>query len=153
MSDRLADAFKFQGRLGRDGQRRLELKLGMIVVLAWVTPIGLLIAGAPRAWAWLPFLALPPVGVAFVAAGVRRLHDVGLSAGMEFVRGVGFLIMVLGPLAVASLTPDLPEPFGWVLVSFSAISFIVAVGRNLTGGRPEWGPGDPGPNRFGPPPE
>ena len=30
---------------------------------------------------------------------------------------------------------------------------VVAVGRNMTGGRPEWGPGDPGPNRFGPPPE
>lgn len=153
MSDRLADAFDFQGRLGRDDQRRLELKLGVIAVLAWVTPIALLMAGAPRALAWLPFLALPPAGVAFVAAGVRRLHDVGLGARMEFVRGAGFLIMVLGPLAAAILIPDLPEPFGWVLVGFSAIIFIVALGRNLTGGRPEWGPGDPGPNRFGPPPE
>ena len=77
----------------------------------------------------------------------------GLSARMEFFRGVGFLTLVLGPLAAAILTPDLPEPFGWVLVGFSAITFIVAIGRNMTGGRPEWGPGDPGPNRFGPPPE
>jgi uncharacterized membrane protein YhaH (DUF805 family) len=153
MSDRLADAFDFQGRLGRGGRRRLELKLGVILVLAVMTPIALLIAGVPRALAWIPFLALPPAGVAFLAASVRRLHDVGLSAGMEFVRGFGFLIIVLGPLAAAILMPDLPPPYGWVLVGFPIAALIVASFRNLTGGRPEWGPGDPGPNRFGPPPE
>lgn len=153
MSDRLADAFDFRGRLGRSAKRRLELKPGVILVLATMTPIALLIGGAPRAWAWLPFLAVPPAGAAFLAASIRRLHDVGLSARMEFFRRAGFLVMALGPLAAAILMPDLPETVWWLLIGFSAVTFIVAVGRDLAGGRPEWGPGDPGPNRYGPPPE
>ena len=153
MSDRLANAFDFHGRLGRTGRARLELKLVLIAVPVTMSPIGLLIAGIPRAWAWLPFLLLPPVLVAFVAASVRRLHDVGLSARMEFVRSLGFLIMVLAPLTAVFLVPDVPEPFIWILVGVSVVTLIVGALRNPFWARPEWGPGDPGPNRFGPPPE
>ena len=151
MSDRLIDAFDFRGRLGRKGRRRLELKLSAVVVLAWTAAIFMLIFGAPRLVAGLALLPLPAVGLALIAAGVRRLHDVGLSARAEFAKGLALLIMLVGPLIVAALTPDLPEPVLWALVGLSAAVFVGSVCVSIVRGRPEWGPGDPGPNRYGPP--
>lgn len=152
MSDRLLDAFDFRGRLGRDGRRRLELKLTLVVILAWVGAILMLMSGAPRALAGLALLPLPAAAVAFVGAGVRRLHDVGLSARTEALKDLGALCLLVGPLIAAAVRPDLPEPAVWALVGLSAATFIALVGVNVVRGRPEWGPGDPGPNRYGPPP-
>lgn len=122
------------------------------MILAWTSAILMLMSGAPRLLAGLALLPLPAAGLAFVAVAVRRLHDVGRSARAEFVKGMGVLVALAGPLIAAGVTPDLPEPALWALVSLSAAVFIACVGMNVVRGRPEWGPGDPGPNRYGPPP-
>ena len=149
MSDRLVDAFDFNGRLGRSGLRRLELKLMAVAIAGGLAPLFLLLGGAPRAIAWLPLGILPVIAVAGAAAGVRRLHDVGRDARPEWLKSFGVFVVVLGPAFAMLAFPDLPEPLVWALLGVSAAILVIAAFR----GRPEWGPGDPGPNRFGPPPE
>lgn len=153
MSDRLVDAFDFHGRLSRNGSRRLAARLMAVALVGWLAPLFLLMAGAPRFIAWLPFSLLPLIAVAGVAASVRRLHDVGRDARLEWLKRLGALILTLGltlaPVFAILAVPDLPAWAVWSLLGVSAAIFVAAVFR----GRPEWGPGDPGPNRFGPPPE
>lgn len=149
MFNRVLDAFDFHGRLSRNGSRRLAAKLMALAVVGWLAPLLLLMGGAPKILAWLPYSLLPLIAVAGAAAGVRRMHDVGRDARFEWLKRLGVLILTLGPVLVILAVPNLPAWVVWVLLSLSAAIFVAVVFR----GRPEWGPGDPGPNRFGPPPE
>jgi len=149
MSDRLGDAFDFHGRLGRKGSRRLAVKLMVIALAGWLAPLFLLLGGAPRIIAWLPFSLLPVIALAGVAAGVRRLHDVGRDAHLEWLKSGGVMMLTLAPVIAILALPDLPSWVIWTLLGVSAAIFVAAVIRR----RPELGPGDPGPNRFGPAPE
>lgn len=149
MAERLIDAFDFNGRLSRSGARRLEARLAAFAVAGCLAPLLLLLGGAPKGIAWLPFGILPVIALAGAAAGVRRLHDVGRDARLEWLKSLGVLVLMAGPVVVVLAFPGLPEPVVWTLLGVSAAILVTAALR----GRPEWGPGDPGPNRFGPPPE
>ena len=55
------------------------------------------------------------------------------------------------PVGVAISFPNLPEPVLWGLAGFSGVALLARLFiRDLTW--TEWRRGDPGPNRFGPPP-
>lgn len=149
MTGRPVDVFDFNGRLSRSGSRRLAVQLTAFWIAGWLAPLFLLLGGAPRAVAWLPLCVFPFLLVAEAAAGVRRLHDVGRDARSEGLKSLGVFAMILGPLGAVLALPGLPEPLLWTLLGTSAAILAAAAFR----GRPERGPGDPGPNRFGPPPE
>ena len=153
MSDRLADAFDFRGRISFVGRERLSRKLGALMVPTVAGPLVLLIVGVPRAVAVTPFVLLLPLMVALFAADVRRIHDVNQHAHIVYARSVFGLALVLGPLLAAAFTPDIPDWGRIALVGLSAVVGLVTTIQGFARAPIEWRRGDPGPNRFGPPPE
>ncbi len=151
MSDRLADTFNFKGRLSRGGQRRIQYKLLAFALVGWVAPLLLLIAGAPGVLAMIPFVILPIVALGLVAAAVRRFHDVDLHAHREMLIYILGTATVIGPFVIIAMVPDLPQPIAYGLMGLSVLTLLAGFMANLRG-RPEWGPGDPDTNEFGPPP-
>ena len=153
MSDRLADAFDFRGRLSFVGRERLSRKLGGLIVASVAGSLLLLVVGVPRAVAVAPLILIPPLLVALFVADVRRIHDVNQHAHIVYARAVFGLALVLGPLLAAAFTPDIPD---WARIALVGLSVTVGIVTSIQGfGRQpiEWRRGDPGPNRFGPPPE
>ena len=152
MSDRLANAFDFSGRLSRGGRARLERKVMLIGSLGVVGPVFLLTIGTPRPVAAVPALLLIPLLMALAASGVRRLHDVGRHAHRVYLKRLVRLAITITPLGIAGAFPALPIPVLWSLVGLSGVALLASLFiRDL--GWTEWRRGDPGPNRFGPPPE
>lgn len=152
MSDRLANAFDFRGRLSFVGRQRLERKLLAVALIPFVGCAALIMLNL-RQWAALPFLLLVPLPIALVAAHVRRLHDLGLGAGAVSIRHFLVLILIATPVAAALLVTELPD---WARLALAAVSVVVVVAtalRSLFVLPLDWRRGDPGPNRFGPPPE
>ena len=153
MSDRLADAFDFRGRLSFVGRERLTRKLGALMVASVAVPLLLLVGGVPRAVAAAPLVLILPILVALFAADVRRIHDVNQHAHIVYARSAFGLALVLGPLLAAAFTPDIPD---WARIALVGLSAVVGLVTTIQGfGRQpiEWRRGDPGPNRFGPPPD
>lgn len=151
MSDRLAKAFDFSGRLSFAGRARLERKLLLIFVLSLAGPIFLLMIGKPPI-AGAMALLLVPVVIGLAASGVRRLHDVGHDAHRVYLKRLVWLAIVAAPVAVAISRPDLPEQIRWGLTGTSGVAALIGLFlRDLTW--TEWLRGEPGPNRFGPAPE
>ncbi|MEY4555190.1 MAG: hypothetical protein RL093_309 [Pseudomonadota bacterium] len=153
MSDRLADAFDFRGRISFVGRERLTRKLGVLLVVSVAGPLLLLAFGVPRAVAVVPFVLIPPLLVALFAADVRRIHDVNQHAHIVYARSVFGLALVLGPLVAAAFTPDIPD---WARIALVGLSVAVGIVTSIQGfarAPIEWRRGDPGANRFGPPPE
>jgi uncharacterized membrane protein YhaH (DUF805 family) len=151
MSDRLANAFDFQGRLSFVGRQRLERKLLLIAMPGVVGPIFLLMIGVPRAVAAAAALLLAPALIGLVAANVRRLHDVGRHAHRVHLKRWFWLLIISTPVGVALTFPDLPEPARWGLAGVSGVALLASLFiPDMTW--TEWRRGDPGPNRFGPPP-
>lgn len=152
MSDRLAKAFDFSGRLSFAGRQRLERKLLLIAGLSIAGPVFLFMIGAPPLVGGLAALLFVPVVIGSVAANVRRLHDVGRDAHRVYLKRLVWLAIAAAPVAVAISRPDLPEPIRWGLAGTSGVATLVGLFiRDLTW--TEWLRGDPGPNRFGPAPE
>lgn len=153
MSDRLADAFDFRGRISFAGRERLTRKLGALMVASVAGALLLLTFGVPRAVAAAPFALVPPLLVALFAADVRRIHDVNQHAHIVYARAAFGLALVLGPLLAAAFTPDIP---GWARIALVGMSAVVGIVTSIQGfarAPIEWRRGDPGPNRFGPPTE
>ena len=144
--------FDFRGRLTRSDMIRLERKALFAAMLGIVAPVLLLIFGVPPALALLPALVLIPIMVAGAALNFRRLHDVGRHAHRVYAKRVVFCAALAVPLAAIIALPGLSEPAAWTLIGVTlgalVMSFFV---RDL--GLTEWRRGDPGPNRFGPPPD
>jgi hypothetical protein len=153
MSDRLADAFDFRGRLSFVGRERLSRKLTALTIPVIVGPLFLLVFGMPRAVALTPLILLPPLLVAFVAADMRRIHDVNQHAHIVYGRAVLGLTLVLGLLLTGLFIPDIPDWTRISLVGLSAVVWLAATIRGFARLPIEWRRGDPGPNRFGPPPK
>jgi uncharacterized membrane protein YhaH (DUF805 family) len=152
MSDRLANAFDFRGRLSFVGRQRLERKLLLIALPGVVGPIFLLIVGVSPPIAGAAALFLIPAVVGLAAANVRRLHDVGRPAHRVYLKRLISLLIVATPVAVAISRPDLPELVLRGLTGFSGVALLASLFiRDLTW--TEWLRGEPGSNRFGPPPE
>ena len=149
MSDRLAKAFDFSGRLSFAGRARLERKLLLIAALGLAGPVFLLMVGIPPPVAGAAALFLVPVVIGLAASGVRRLHDVGRDAHRVYLKRLVWLAIVAAPVAVAIYRPDLPEQVRWGLTGTSGVAALIGLFlRDLTW--TEWLRGDPGPNRFGP---
>jgi len=152
MSDRLAKAFDFSGRLSFAGRQRLERKLLLVLLLSLAGPIFLLMIGTPPPIAGAMALLLVPVVIALAASGVRRLHDVGRHAHRVYLKRLIWVIIFATPINVAISFPDLPEQVGWGLAGASGVALLASLfNRDLTW--TEWLRGEPGPNRFGPAPE
>ena len=152
MSDRLAKAFDFSGRLSFAGRQRLERKLLLIAVLSIAGPIFLFMIGAPPPVGLAAALLFVPVAVGTAAANVRRLHDVGHDAHRVYLKRLVWLAIIAAPVAVAISRPDLPEQVRWGLGGISGVAALIGLFiRDLTW--TEWLRGEPGPNRFGPAPE
>ena len=151
MFQAIGDVLAFRGRLTRLGYWRWQLALVVIGAGLGYAPVAVAMAGGPR---WLSALAFAPMLIALiVSVGVvtRRLHDRG--------RGVGWLaVFMLTPWSLAALSIWLTQGPGvfdqsWAPTAALAAS-LVSLALNL------WGfveigllRGNPGPNRFGPPPE
>lgn len=152
MSDRLAKAFDFSGRLSFAGRQRLERKLLLILLLSLAGPIFLLMIGAPLPIAGAMALLLVPVVIGLAASGVRRLHDVGRHAHRVYLKRLVWLAISAAPVSVAISRPDLPEQVQWALAGISGLAALIGLFiPKLTW--TEWLRGEPGPNRFGPAPE
>lgn len=152
MSDRLAKAFDFSGRLSFAGRQRLERKLLLIAVLGLAGPVFLLMIGTPLPIAGAMALLLVPVVIGLAASGVRRLHDVGRDAHRVYLKRLISFTIFATPINVAISFPDLPEQVRWGLAGVSGVALLVSLfNRDLTW--TEWLRGEPGPNRFGPAPE
>ncbi|CAN7338701.1 hypothetical protein [Brevundimonas sp. LjRoot202] len=153
MSDRLAAAFDFRGRLSFVGHERLTRKLLLLSIVPVLGPMFLLIAGAPRLLALTPLALLVPLLVAFMAAHARRMHDLNQHAYVVHGRRGLILALAIAPALTAFLMPGLPD---WAILALPALSLVVVVVstvRSLFVAPLEWRRGDPGPNRFGPAPE
>lgn len=151
MIQAIGNALTFRGRLTRLGYWRWQVALVVVSAVNAYGAVAVAMSGGPR---WLSALVFAPFAIALVAAiGVvaRRLHDRG--------RGLGWLLFFLvGPWGLAALSVWLaegrvfaedswaaPASFGAALLSlvFNLWAFVeIGLLR-----------GDPGPNRFGPPPE
>lgn len=152
MSDRLANAFDFRGRLSFVGRQRLERKLLLLAMPGVVGPIFLLMIGAPRPVAGAAALILVPALIGLAAANVRRLHDVGCHAHRVHLKRWIWLLIISTPVGLAITFPNLPEPTLWSLAGLSGVALLASLFiRDLTW--TEWRRGEPGTNRFGPPPE
>lgn len=152
MSDRLADAFDFKGRLSFAGRQRLERKLLALALLPLLTAAVLIMLGL-RQWAALAFLLLLPLPVALAAAHVRRMHDLGLEAGAVLVRHLLAFGLFAAPAALALIAVSLPDWARLALTATSALVILTGIARSLFVLPLDWRRGDPGPNRFGPAPE
>ncbi len=153
MSDRLADAFDFRGRLSFVGRERLSRKLVALAILPILGPMGLLLLEVPRALALAPLTLLLPLAAALLAADVRRIHDVNQHAHIVYGRSVLGIALIVGPLLAAALLPDIPD---WVRLALTAVSALLLLAmtiRHFSIPPIEWRRGTPGPNRFGPPPD
>jgi len=122
----------------------------LMAIPIWGVPIALLIAVVPRALAGPLFLLILPVLVALAAANVRRLHDVGLHAHRVFFWRAGGVALVVVPLLIVAFV-EVAEPVSIALLALSGATILASLMR-LVWIQPEWMPGDPGPNEFGPPP-
>ena len=152
MSDRLAKAFDFSGRLSFAGRARLERKLLLVAVLSIAGTIFLLMIGAPPLVGGAAALLFVPVVIGSAAANVRRLHDVGHDAHRVYLKRLVWLAIIAAPIAVAISRPDLPEQVRWGLTGTSGVAALIGLFiRDLTW--TEWLRGEPGSNRFGPAPE
>jgi len=152
MSDRLAKAFDFSGRLSFAGRQRLERKLLLIAVLSIAGPIFLFMIGVPPLIGGAAALLFVPVVIGSAAANVRRLHDVGRDAHRVYLKRLVWLAIIAAPVAVAISRPDLPEQVRWGFAGISGVATLIGLCiRDLTW--TEWLRGEPGPNRFGPSPE
>lgn len=153
MSDRLADAFDFTGRLSFVGRERLSRKLVALAILPILGPMGLLLLDVPRAFALVPLILLLPLMAALVAADMRRLHDVNQHAHIVYGRSfLGFAVAV-GPLLAAALLANISDWARLALAGSSVVLMLAMIIRQFLRPPIEWRRGDPGPNRFGPPPE
>ena len=152
MSDQLGSAFDFSGRLSFAGRQRLERKLLLIFVAGIAGPVFLLTIGVSPPFAGVAALLLVPALIGLCAASVRRLHDVGRHAHRVYLKRSVWLLMVGAPAAAVLAIPDLPPPVLWGLVGLSGMALLSGLFiRDLIWA--EWLRGEPGPNRFGPPPE
>lgn len=152
MSDRLANAFDFHGRLSFVGRQRLERKLLLVAIPGVIGPIFLLIVGVPPPIAGMATVFLIPAVIGLAAANVRRLHDVGRTAHRVYLKRLISFVIVATPVTAALTLPDLPEFARLGLAGFSGLALLTSFFvRDLTW--TEWRRGDSGPNRFGPPPE
>lgn len=153
MSDRLADAFDFTGRLSFVGRERLSRKLVALAILPVVGPMVLFVFGAPRELALAPLVLLLPLMAALLAADVRRIHDVNQHAHVVYGLGVLGLAVTISPLLAAAALRDIQDWVRLCLVGLSVLVFVGLMIRQFMRQPIEWRRGDPGPNRFGPPPE
>jgi MFS family permease len=153
MSDRLTDAFDFRGRLSFGGRERLSRKLLILAAFPILGPIILLMLGAARALAVAPLILLLPLAVADVAADVRRIHDLNQHAHLIYGRALFNFAMVVGPALAAILASGIPDGLRLAFAALSAAAFLIVTVRHFLRPPIEWRRGDPGPNRFGPPPE
>ena len=152
MSDRLAKAFDFSGRLSFAGRQRLERKLLLIAALSITGPNFLFMVGAPPLVGAAAAMLFVPVVIGSVAASVRRLHDAGRHAHRVYLKRLVWLAIVAAPVAIAIYRSDLPEQVLWGLTGTSGLAVLIGLFiRDLTW--TEWLRGEPGPNRFGPAPE
>jgi uncharacterized membrane protein YhaH (DUF805 family) len=150
MMKAIGDALAFRGRLTRLGYWRWQMALVVLSAGFAYGAVAVAMGGGPR---WLSALVFAPMLIAVVAGvGVvaRRLHDRG--------RGVRWLIAFLvGPWGLAALSIWLPQHApvadqAWTTPAVLATALLSLV-LNV------WGfveigvlRGQPGPNRFGPPP-
>jgi len=151
MSQAIRDALAFRGRLTRLGYWRWQLALVLVTAGFAYAPIAVAMAGGPRRFSALAFAPMAIALIAAVGVVTRRLHDRG--------RSVGWLaLFTLAPWGLALLSiwlaesPELAE-YSWA-PSAALTASLVSLALNV------WGfveigllRGDPGPNRFGPPPE
>ena len=143
--------FSFDGRIGRQAFWIAWLVLLAVnVVIGWIPLIGTI-------------LALVSI-YCTVCIYATRLHDMGRSAWLQLIPiivSVVALALVIvgigGSAAFAALTGGTDEmvstaALGGLGIGLAAlaIAFVVQVGFLLWIGLT---PGDPGPNRFGPPPD
>lgn len=137
--------FSFRGRTSRLGYWRVQLL--MLVVLGVALSVGYLgMINVGPAFAVL--LAVIPIACAAgVATSLRRLHDRGKSVGW-------LLLFLVAPPVLLGLADALRSGGGAIGV-LAGLPLVLA-GLCLTG----WGwveigflPGEPRPNRFGPPPQ
>lgn len=152
VSDRLADAFDFNGRLSFAGRQRLERKLLALALIPFLALAVLIMLGL-RQWGALPFLLLVPLPVALAAAHVRRMHDLGLEAGAVLVRHLLAFVLFAAPAGLALIAVGLPDWVRLALTATSAVVILAGAARSLFVLPLDWRRGDPGPNRFGSPPE
>ena len=125
----------------------------MVVCGLFLVSMGLLFVKVPVGPALIPIALAWVLGlVASVAAGVRRLHDVGRHARGEFFRGCVALFLVVGPAVAAFFMSGVPDWASTALLTASGAIFVILVLSSLFRGVPEWKTGDEGPNEFGPPP-
>lgn len=138
----LKSYFTLAGRLSAVQYWRLQRRLSLLFVIVFVVTIVATMAGG-----WLgavPFVFAAPLLIASVCSSVRRLHDRGKSAWWLAVFTVVPALIVgfaeAGPESTAMLvltTLSVPVMLG--LVIWSWIEFA--------------GPGQKGPNRYGPDPK
>lgn len=151
MIQAIGDALAFRGRLTRLGYWRWQMTFALITAGFAYGAVAVAISGGPR---WLSALVFAPMALALIAAvGVvaRRLHDRG--------RGTRWLVVfLLAPWSLAALSIWFSE--GGVFVEqqswaapAAAAAALLSLLFNL------WAfveigllRGQPGPNRFGPPP-
>ena len=151
MGQAIVDTLAFRGRLTRLGYWRWQLAFLVIGAGLAYGSVAVAIAGGPR---WLSALVFAPMAVTLIAAvGVvaRRLHDRGRG-------GRWIIVFVAAPWGLAALSIWLIEgptdlDYRWAVPTALAAS-LASLAVNL------WAfveigllRGDPGPNRFGPPPE
>jgi len=150
MIQAIGDALAFRGRLTRLGYWRWQIALALITAGFAYGAVAVAIGGGPR---WLSALVFAPMVVALIAAvGVvaRRLHDRG--------RGTRWLVVfLLAPWSLTALSIWLSE--GRVFVEQSWVMPAAAAAALLSLLFNLWAfveigllRGQPGPNRFGPPP-
>lgn len=134
--------FTLKGRLGALEYWRLQRRLSLVFVIVFVVTIFATMAGG-----WLgaiPSVFVAPLLVAGFCFGVRRLHDRGKSAWW---------------LAVFALVPILIAGFAEAGDQSNAMLVLTALSVPIMLGLVIWswiefaGPGQKGPNRYGPDPK
>lgn len=151
MIQAIGDVLAFRGRLTRLGYWRWQLALVVIGAGLGYAPVAVTMAGGPR---WLSALAFAPMAIALAASvgvAARRLHDRGHSVGW-------LIVFSLAPWGLGGLSIWLTEGPALVEQTWAAPAALAASLVSLA--LSVWGlveigllRGDPGPNRFGPPPE
>ena len=150
MIQAIRDSLAFRGRLTRLGYWRWQMAMAIVGAGFVYGAVAVTMGGGPR---WLSALVLAPMAIAVIAAiGVvaRRLHDRGRGALWLAV----FLFM---PWSLAALSIWLSEAPLLVEQAWAPPAAFAAALLSLLFNL--WGllevgllRGQPGPNRFGPPP-
>lgn len=150
MIQAIGDALAFRGRLTRLGYWRWQMAFALMTAGFAYGAVAVAIGGGPR---WLSALVFAPLIVAVVAAvGVvaRRLHDRGRDARW-------LMVFLLAPWSLTALSIWLSEgdvfvEQSWAMPAAAAaalLSLLFNVWAFVEIGLLR---GQPGPNRFGPPP-